>query len=53
MLAISFFTLSRATYNDRFSMNWIVAACIVENKPWSCRPTNVLQEVKTRKVKHL
>ncbi len=45
VLAISFYTLSRGTYNDRFSMNWIVASCLVENQPWSCRPTNVLQEV--------
>lgn len=35
VLAISFYTLSRGTYNDRFSMNWIMASCLVENQPWN------------------
>ncbi len=35
VLAISFYTLARGTYNDRFSMNWILASCLVENQPWN------------------
>ncbi len=35
VLAISFYTLARGTYNDRFSMNWIMASCLIENQPWN------------------
>jgi len=50
MLAINFFTLFKGSIVDRFSINYQLVHCLVEQKIWDCKPTNVLQELIWKKI---
>lgn len=45
MLLTAFFTLSLLASQDRFALQYTLAHCFVEGRPWDCHPTNILQEL--------
>jgi hypothetical protein len=49
-VASSLLSLALNVYNDRFSPTWLSSACLIDQKPWRCTPTTVLQELFWRKV---